>query len=61
MGEIRDATLRTGIIHLCSPCNEAQKKIKTRLAALELKESTDGFMNKDDLFGGVFKDIFGNK
>lgn len=66
MGEIRDATLRKGIIHICTPCNTARKKLKSRLAALELMQKTDGHSNKSDLFGsdlfgGTFKDIFGNK
>ena len=66
MGEIRDATLRKGIIHICTHCNTARKKLKSRLVALEMLQKTDGYANKDDffkedLFGGVFKDIFGNK
>ena len=66
MGEIRDATLRTGIVHICTHCNAARKTLKLRLAALELIQKTDGYANNSDLFGkdlfgDVFKDIFGNK
>ena len=65
MGEIRDATLRKGIIHICTPCNTARKNLKSRLAALELMHKTGSLPSKDlfdkDLFGDVFGDIFGKR
>lgn len=61
MGEIRDATLRKGIVHICALCNTARKTLKSRLAALELLQKSNSHLNKDDLFGDVFGDIFGKR
>ncbi len=62
MGEIRDATLRKGIIHICTPCNTARKNLKSRLAALELLQASKGAQRGPmGEFGDVFDDIFGKR
>jgi len=62
MGEIRDATLRKGVVHICTPCNNARGDVKRRLTALELMQKTQGYNDPTKgMFDDVFGDIFGKR
>ena len=48
-GTVRDATLRKGIVILCSACNEKRRPVKLK------KESEKSTSNSlDEIFGKVF-------
>ena len=47
LGEIRDATLRKGIIHLCSLC-------ETKRLASDLAQKTRGSVDPLDIFNDIF-------
>lgn len=49
LGEIRDGSLRKGMVYLCKECN-------TQRIALELMRRNKKYKHP---FGGIFKDIFG--
>ncbi len=47
LGEIRDATLRKGIVHLCSLC-------ETKRLASDLAQKTRGGVDLPDFFNDIF-------
>ena len=49
LGEVRDAKLKKGMVHLCSKCESARKLLK---AAAGIKGGSNPMA---DMFGGMFK------
>ncbi len=57
MGEIRDASLRLGMVVLCSQCNTARKIV------MQSKESdkSNSSYDSSDIFGGILDDLMKGK
>jgi len=54
LGEVRDATLRNGIVHLCSSCNLVREAVGDRLDKLLNKGKYSPGGDITDLFNDIF-------